>query len=162
MREYRDTRIMQFEIYGEFLPTDGTYVTLSDKAPTKEGKVVTDKYGLPVAAVTVTRHPTDLKMSKFLVERGEEVLQTLNPDKLERVGESGETTILQGGTCRMGKDPSTSFLDKDCKSHVVKNLYVVDGSFMPSIGGVPVTLTIAANSFRVASRMIERLKKEGK
>jgi cation diffusion facilitator CzcD-associated flavoprotein CzcO len=30
---------------------------------------VTDKYGLPVAAVTVTRHPTDLKMSKFLVER---------------------------------------------------------------------------------------------
>ena len=62
----------------------------------------------------------------------------------------------------MGKDPATSFLDKDCRSHVVKNLYVVDGSFMPSIGGVPVTLTIAANSFRVASRFIERLKKEGK
>ncbi|MBK7862337.1 MAG: GMC family oxidoreductase [Archangiaceae bacterium] len=162
MREYRDSRIMQFEIYGEFLPTDGTYVMLSDKAPTKEGKVVTDKYGLPVAAVTVTRHPTDLKMSKFLVERGEEVLANLQPDKVERIGESGETTILQGGTCRMGKDPATSFLDADCKSHVVKNLYVVDGSFMPSIGGIPVTLTIAANSFRVASRMVERLKKEGK
>jgi choline dehydrogenase-like flavoprotein len=59
----------------------------------------------------------------------------------------------------MGKDPAKSYLNKDCYSHVVKNLYVVDGSFMPSIGGVPVTLTIAANSFRVASRMVERLKK---
>ena len=89
------------------------------------------------------------------------MLARLEPDRIERIGESGETTILQGGTCRMGKDPATSFLDPDCKSHVVKNLYVVDGSFMPSIGGVAVTLTIAANSFRVANRMIERLKKEG-
>ncbi len=162
MRAYRDSRTLQFEIYGEFLPTDGTYVQLSDQAPTKDGKVVRDKYGLPVAAITVTRHPLDYKMTRFLVDRGEEVLQSLQPDRLEPVGDMGETTILQGGTCRMGKDPATSFLDKDCKSHVVKNLYVVDGSFMPTSGGVPITLTIAANSFRVASRMIERLKKDGK
>ena len=50
-------------------------------------------------------------------------------------------------------------LDQDCCAHSVRNLYVVDGSFMPSIGGVPVTLTIAANAFRVATRLVERLRR---
>ena len=153
LRDYRDSRILQFEIYGEFLPTDGTYVGVD--------ATVKDKYGLPVAAITVTRHPRDLALTKFLVERGEEVLSSLKPDKLERIGVAGETTILQGGTCRFGNDPATSVLDKDCRSHAVNNLYVVDGSFMPSSGGVPVTLTIAANSFRVASRLVDRLKHKG-
>ena len=74
-------------------------------------------------------------MTKFLVERGEEVLDALEPDKLERVGDAGETTILQGGTCRFGNDPATCVLDKDCRAHEVNNLYVVDGSFMPTSGG---------------------------
>jgi len=38
----------------------------------------------------------------------------------------------------------------------VPNLYVTDGSFLPSSGGVPITLTILANSFRVASHIAER------
>lgn len=154
LREYRDSRILEFEIYGEFLPTDDTKVTVDPN--------VKDKYGLPVAAITVKRHPDDLKMTRFLVERGEEVLQLLKPDKVDRVGTAGETTILQGGTCRFGKDPATSVLDPDCRAHAVKNLYVVDGSFLPTSGGVPVTLTIAANAFRVADRLIGRLKRDGK
>lgn len=151
LRSYRDSRVLEFEIYGEFLPTDGTYVSVD--------KNVKDKFGLPVAAITVSRHKTDFTMTKFLVERGEEVLAQLQPDKVERVGIAGETTILQGGTCRFGKDPATSVLDPDCRAHGVKNLYVVDGSFLPTSGGVPLTLTIAANSFRVAEKMIGRLKK---
>jgi choline dehydrogenase-like flavoprotein len=152
LRDYRDSRILQFEIYGEFLPTEGSYVGVDNN--------VKDKYGLPVAAITITRHPLDLAMTRFLVERGEEVLGALDPDKLERLGVAGETKILQGGTCRFGNDPATSVLDKDCRSHSVKNLYVVDGSFMPTSGGVPITLTIAANSFRVARALVERLKRE--
>ena len=123
-----------------------------------DGKI-TDKFGLPVAAITIKRHPLDLTMTKFLVERGEEVLQAMKPDRVDRVGTAGETTILQGGTCRFGKDAATSVLDADCRSHVVKNLYVVDGSFLPTSGGVPLTLTIAANSFRVADKLIAGLKK---
>ena len=153
LRDYRDSKVLQFEVYGEFLPTDGTSVTVEPK--------VKDKYGIPVAAITVARHPTDLAMTRFLVERGEEVLAGLGPDKLERLGVAGETTILQHGTCRFGKDPAASVLDKNCRAHEVKNLYVVDGSFMPTSGGVPTTLTIAANSFRVASALVERLKRGG-
>ncbi|MDP1826834.1 MAG: GMC family oxidoreductase [Archangium sp.] len=151
LRTYRDSRILEFEIYGEFLPTDTTYVGVDG--------TVKDKYGLPVAAITIKRHPLDFTMTKFLVERGEEVLQAMQPDRVDRVGTAGETTILQGGTCRFGKDPGTSVLDPDCRSHSVKNLYVVDGSFLPTSGGVPLTLTITANSFRVAEKMVASLKK---
>jgi choline dehydrogenase-like flavoprotein len=151
MRAYRDSRILQFEVYGEFLATPGTYVSVESS--------VKDKFGIPVAAITMDRHPMDFAATRFLVERGEEVLMRLDPDDMQRVGAAGETTILQHGTCRFGDDPATSVLDKDCRAHEVNNLYVVDGSFMPTAGSVPSTLTIAANSFRVAHNLVRKLKK---
>ncbi|MFP2904454.1 GMC family oxidoreductase [Pyxidicoccus sp. 3LFB2] len=150
MREYRDSRILQFEVYAEYLPTPGSYVSV-------EGGVK-DKFGIPVAAITVERHPMDLAATRFLVERGEEVLLRLDPDDVKRGSTSGETTILQHGTCRFGNDAAASVLDKHCRAHEVPNLYVVDGSFMPTGGSVPSTLTIAANSFRVASHLVRALK----
>lgn len=153
LRASKQRRVLEFEVYGEFLPTPNMKVTVDAN--------VKDVYGLPVAAITLARHPRDFAMTKFLVERGEEILQALEPDSVERVGVAGETTILQGGTCRFGKDPATSVLDADCRAHAVKNLYVVDGSFLPSSGGVPLTLTIAANSFRVADALVRRLKSGG-
>ncbi len=54
------------------------------------------------------------------------------------------------GTLRFGNDPTTSVLDRNCKAHDLDNLYVVDGSFMPTSMGVNPSLTIAANALRVA------------
>jgi choline dehydrogenase-like flavoprotein len=150
MRAYRDSRILQFEVYAEWLPTSGTYVSVSDDTK--------DKYGIPVAAITVERHPMDFAATRFLVERGEEVLLRLDPDDVQRKGVMGETTILQHGTCRFGNDAAASVLDKNCRAHEVPNLYVVDGSFMPTGGSVPSTLTIAANSFRVAHHLVRAMK----
>lgn len=62
------------------------------------------------------------------------------------------------GTCRFGDDPATSVLDRDCRAHGTDNLYVVDGSFMPTGGGVNPSLTIAANAIRVADRIVRRLR----
>ena len=61
------------------------------------------------------------------------------------------------GTCRFGEDPTSSVLDRNNKAHGVDNLYVVDGSFFPSSAGVNPSLTIAANSLRVANVISERL-----
>jgi choline dehydrogenase-like flavoprotein len=61
------------------------------------------------------------------------------------------------GTCRFGEDPSLSVLDRNNKAHGIDNLYVVDGSFFPSSAGVNPSLTIAANSLRVANVIAERL-----
>jgi choline dehydrogenase-like flavoprotein len=66
-------------------------------------------------------------------------------------------TAHQAGTARFGTDASASVLDVHCKAHDLENLYVVDGSFMPSIGVVNPTLTIIANALRVGDHIAERL-----
>jgi choline dehydrogenase-like flavoprotein len=62
----------------------------------------------------------------------------------------------QAGTCRFGTDPATSVLDVNCKAHDLDNLYVVDTSFMPSIGAVNPSLTAIANALRVGHHLKER------
>lgn len=54
------------------------------------------------------------------------------------------------GTCRFGNNPSKNVLNKDCRTHDIKNLYVADSSFMPRSGAANPSLTIAANAIRVA------------
>ena len=54
------------------------------------------------------------------------------------------------GTCRFGDDPETSVLNKDNRTHDLANLFVVDASFFASSGGTNPSLTVAANSLRVA------------
>ncbi|MFZ0186483.1 MAG: GMC family oxidoreductase [Streptosporangiaceae bacterium] len=66
-------------------------------------------------------------------------------------------TAHQAGTARFGTDPATSVLDVHCRAHDLDNLYLVDGSFMPSIGAVNPTLTIIANALRVGDHIAERL-----
>jgi choline dehydrogenase-like flavoprotein len=63
----------------------------------------------------------------------------------------------QAGTCRFGTDPASSVLDTDCRAHEVDNLYVVDTSFVPSIGAVNPALTAMANALRVGDHLLERL-----
>ena len=66
-------------------------------------------------------------------------------------------TAHQAGTARFGPDPATSVLDTFCKAHELDNLYVIDGSFMPSIGAVNPTLTIIANALRVSEHIAGRI-----
>jgi choline dehydrogenase-like flavoprotein len=63
----------------------------------------------------------------------------------------------QAGTCRMGSDPGTSVLDRDCRAHELDNLYVVDTSVFPSIGAVNPALTAMANALRVGDHLLERM-----
>jgi choline dehydrogenase-like flavoprotein len=58
----------------------------------------------------------------------------------------------------MGEDPSQSVVDRWCRSHEVPNLWVVDGSVMPTNGGYNPTLTIMANAYRVADHFIREAK----
>jgi choline dehydrogenase-like flavoprotein len=70
-------------------------------------------------------------------------------------------TAHQAGTARFGTDPATSVLDVTCKAHDLDNLYVVDGSFMPSVGALNPTLTIIANALRVGDHIADRLAPQG-
>lgn len=67
-------------------------------------------------------------------------------------------TAHQVGTVRFGRDPASSALDVNCKAHDLDNLYVVDGSFFVSSGGVNPALTIMANTLRVGDHLLDRLR----
>jgi len=63
----------------------------------------------------------------------------------------------QAGTCRMGDDPDSSVVNRDCRAHEIDNLYVVDTSVFPSIGAVNPALTAMANALRVGDHLYERM-----
>ncbi len=63
---------------------------------------------------------------------------------------SDEHVAHQCGTLRFGKSPEHAVLDSDCRMFDHPNVFVVDGSFMPTSLGVGPALTIIANALRVA------------
>lgn len=149
-RYFHEVREIDFEVFGEYLPNSQSFVTVDNS--------VQDKWGLPVSSVQAIHREEDVKMSRFLVDRGLEVLTAAGAVRTETDSVGGTTSILQHGTCRFGDDPKTNVLNRWCQTHDVKNLFVVDGSFMPTSGGVATTMTIMANSFRVADYLVGRRK----
>ena len=152
MRErLRDSVNLEFELFAESLPNPGMHVTIDPDA--------TDRWGIASARLTLHHHPLDQLAAEAVYEKGMEILQALEPDEVAPNYGFGESAILQHGTCRFGLDPRSSVLDRDCRAHSVPNLYVVDGGFMPTCGGVPTTMTIMANSFRVGERLGEAFRR---
>jgi choline dehydrogenase-like flavoprotein len=65
------------------------------------------------------------------------------------------TCSHQVGTLKFDHDPIESVLDTFCRSHDLKNLFVVDASFFPSSSAVNPALTIMAQALRVGKWMRE-------
>jgi len=138
---------LDFEVFHDFIPNARTFVALDPG--------VRDKWGLPVARIHLDVPEHHRRAGRWLVERGLEVFASMGADVV-RAEEVGETTpYLVHGTCRAGSNPAHSVVDKYCRAHEVPNLFVVDGSFMPTSGGAPPTLTILANSLRTADHILD-------
>lgn len=143
---FLDVLTLQFEVFHDYIPNEGTHVALDPS--------VKDKWGLPVARISLQPDPHHRVAGAWLQSRGLEVLETMGADETFR-GYVGETAaFLVHGTCRAGNDPASSVLNGYCQTHEVPNLFVVDGSFMPTCGGAAPTLTIVANSFRTADHIL--------
>ncbi len=131
------------------LPQHDSRVDLDDS--------VVDDWGLPVARITLTPHENDLAMGRFLIDRSAEILEAAGATSVQKVYPERITGNCshQHGTTRMGDDPATSVLDRDCRAHTVENLFVVDGGSFPTGTGANPTLTIMANAWRVAERIAD-------
>ena len=118
-----------------------------------------DAWGLSVPRVTFTEHPQDTKLGKWFGDRGRELLQAAGAAKVSesRGGTHGGGEHLLG-TCRMGKDPKTSVIDADHRTHDVPNLFIVDGSSFVTSGRGQPTMTIQALAFRAADRITQLAK----
>jgi choline dehydrogenase-like flavoprotein len=60
------------------------------------------------------------------------------------------------GAARMGNDPTTSVVDRYGRTHDIANLFVCDGSVLPTQGSANPGLTIQALAARTADYLISQ------
>ncbi|HXE14916.1 MAG TPA: GMC family oxidoreductase [Bryobacteraceae bacterium] len=130
-------------VLGEILPWADNRVELA---------VEKDQFGLPVAKVTFNLHDNDKKLIEFGKNKVMEVMWAAGAEDV--VQESRYAHLV--GACRMGNDPRTSVVDKFGRTHDVDNLFVCDGSILPTQGSANPGLTIQALAARTADYLISQ------
>ncbi len=117
---------------------------------------VRDFHGLPSARITYSPHRHEQAAALLLGARVEEY-SAASPGAIGAaiipyaiISETMTYTAHIGGTARMGDDPDTTVCDRDGRLHEVDNVHVVDASTFPTFPGFNPTLTIMANSLRIA------------
>lgn len=159
-----DNNLKSDELNNFFLRDFGTRLSVSfmaNQIPWFKNHIklhsTTDKWGRKNAHIVKHWHPHDVHVMKSLAQVCKDILtlgvptdlqQNLDGDGVQGQGERIANHILGGA--RFGTDRDNSVLDVNCKVWDFDNLYVTDGSFMPTSGGANPTLTIQANAFRVA------------
>jgi len=130
-------------LLGEILPWPDNRVTLAAER---------DHFGLPVAKVIFSLHENDKKLIEFGKNKVIEVMQAAGA---QEVVQDSRYAHLVGGA-RMGRDARTSVVDGFGRSHDIPNLFVCDGSILPTQGSANPGLTIHALAARTADYLISQ------
>ena len=146
-------RSMVVSCHGTSLPIETNSVTLDPE--------LKDAWGMPAIRVTYKDHPQDLATSRFLQDRGAEIMEAAGALRVMKAPVTEQKSSMHLlGTCRMGDDPRISVVDRYHRSHDVPNLFVCDGSSLVTSGRGQPTMTIQALAFR-AGEHIARFAKRG-
>ena len=124
----------------EFLPLADNRVTLAGES---------DRHGLPVANFSYSLCDND----RALVKAASAMMNDIH----EGAGADEAITIeryahLVGG-CRMATAPTEGVVDADLRTFAVPNLYITDGSVLPTQGSANPALTIMALAARAAEHL---------
>jgi len=127
-------------------------LVIAEDEPRAENRVeldttMRDPFGLPGARIHHGYTRRDLAARNALLRRARQILRRAGA--LFHLRWNVNTFSHAVGTVRMGSDPKSSPLDRDCRFRGVENLWVTDGSALPTSAGVNPSLTIAANALRV-------------
>ncbi|HZE34389.1 MAG TPA: GMC family oxidoreductase [Actinoallomurus sp.] len=125
----------------EFLPRPDNRVTLAEE---------TDRNGIPVAEFSYSQCEND----RLLMDAAQKVME----DLLRAAG-SGEVITIKRfahlvGGARMATGEREGVVDRDCRSFAVPNLYITDGSVLPTQGSANPALTIMSVAARAADRLV--------
>jgi choline dehydrogenase-like flavoprotein len=124
----------------EFLPQPDNRVTLAGEK---------DRYGLPVASFSYSQCENDTKLMKAAQSVMEDILGAAGADEVITIDRYAH---LVGGA-RMAADEGHGVVDAECRTFAVPNLYITDGSVLPTQGSANPALTIMAVAARAADRL---------
>jgi choline dehydrogenase-like flavoprotein len=124
----------------EFLPQARNRVTLADEQ---------DRHGLPVAHFSYSQCENDDRLLKAAQESMETILEAAGAQEVMTVQRFAH---LVGGA-RMAARQEDGVVDGDLRTFAVPNLYVTDGSVLPTQGSANPALTIMALAARAADRL---------
>ena len=135
---------------GEMIPNKDSYCEIDPR--------VVDKFGIPVLRFHFKWSDYEKKQSKHMQETFRAIIQQMGgtprstmPAEAANYGlEPGGRIIHELGVTRMGNDPATSVVNKNCQAHDVKNLFVADGGPFVSQADKNCTWTILALSMRTS------------
>jgi choline dehydrogenase-like flavoprotein len=130
-------------VLGEILPWPENRVEIAEEK---------DQFGIPVAKVCFNLHENDKKMIEFGKNTVMNVMRAAGAEEV--VQESRYAHLV--GAARMGSDPATSVIDKFGRTHDVSNLFVCDGSILPTQGSANPGLTIQSLAARTADYLISQ------
>jgi choline dehydrogenase-like flavoprotein len=153
-RQLRDPGPWEMQLigFGEMLPYADNRVTLHASAR--------DKWGIPLVHIDVTHRENERKVAERANRDAMDMLAAAgfeNVAPLDPVIRTPGNSVHEMGTARMGRDPSSSVLNRYNQAHDVQNLFVTDGSCMVSSGSVNPSLTYMALSARAAHYAADRL-----
>jgi gluconate 2-dehydrogenase alpha chain len=117
---------------------------------------VTDAHGLPVLRTTYRLHEQEQRRYDFLAGRMRELLLEAGASETWPSFPKLPAAPFQSlfGATRMGDDPASSVVDRDCVLHDAPNVAVVGSSSFPTSGGYGPTATIQALAWRTAERVV--------
>jgi len=127
----------------EFLPLPDNRVTLAEEK---------DRNDLPVARFCYSQCANDRALMKAARTVMEDLLHAAGADEVISIDRYAH---LVGGA-RMAADERHGVVDANCRSFAVPNLYITDGSVLPTQGSANPALTIMAVAARAADRLIAR------
>jgi choline dehydrogenase-like flavoprotein len=125
-------------VLGEILPDERNYVSIHPTAK--------DQFGIPVPYSHFNLFENDVKMMQAGIARAGAVLEAAGARATHYVRRYAHLV----GTCRMGFTPQDSVVNRWCRSWDVPNLFVCDGSVLPTQGSANPALTISALAARTA------------
>ncbi|QRI66624.1 GMC family oxidoreductase (plasmid) [Shinella sp. PSBB067] len=145
-------RSIDWSIIAEDLPEEHNRVVLH---PT-----LTDADGMPSPKMIYKNNENTRRLMKFNVERASEALREAGAYEVLQAPFFRETGWHMLGTCVMGDDPQTSVVDAYGRLHDVANLFIMDGSVMPTSSCVNPTGTVAALALRSAEHVVETAREQ--
>ena len=129
---------------------------LGEILPHKENRVQVvdekDQHGIPITKMTFNLYENDKKLIEFGKNKTMDVMRAAGAQEV--VQEARYAHLV--GAARMGSDPETSVVDKFGRTHDIANLFICDGSVMPTQGSANPGLTIMCLAARTADYMISQ------